>query len=70
MDNSLRSFNPSNVAAGSSTLSNTFQILPASINKALLSEPKRLNLYYALKDNLKLASLKSFTALVLPGPRS
>jgi len=60
---------PLNVALGLSTLSNIFQMLPASINTAPLISPAMGNLYSKFNAILKLASLKSLTASVLPGPK-
>ena len=68
MANSLKSLNPSKLLAESFILSFKFQIFPASINKALFSEPKTSNIYSKLNANFKFASLNSFPVLLEPGP--
>ena len=65
---SFKDAKPSKVASGSSTLSSTFQILPASAKIAPLISPAIGNLYSRFKANFRLASLKSLIAEVLPGP--
>ena len=52
----------------SSVSSRTFQLLPKSGNNAPLNLPRILNLYSRFKASLKLASLNSFEAPLLPGP--
>ena len=59
----------SKVALGSSTLSNTFHMLPASAKIAPFTSPTIGNLYSKFNASFRLASLKSLTAETLPGPK-
>lgn len=66
---SFKESNPENVARSSSISSKTFQMFPASTNKAPFKSPNRLKRCSALRAILKLASLNSLVVFKLPGPK-
>ena len=65
---SERSSKPLNLISSLSTSSQRFQMFPKSTNSPPFKDPVIAKRYSRLKANLKLASLKSFILLLLPGP--